>query len=81
MYRAKAGGRAQHAVFDARMHERVLARLDLETELRRAIEARTLQVQFQPILRTTTREVTAFEALCRWEVDPPTSSASPRRPG
>ena len=70
MYRAKAGGRAQHAVFDARMHERVLARLDLETELRRAIEARTLQVQFQPILRTTTREVTAFEALCRWEVDP-----------
>jgi diguanylate cyclase (GGDEF)-like protein len=70
MYRAKAAGKAQHAVFDAHMHRQVLARLDLETDLRRAIEAGSLQVLFQPILRSTTREVTAFEALCRWEVDP-----------
>jgi EAL domain-containing protein (putative c-di-GMP-specific phosphodiesterase class I) len=52
------------------MHRHVLARLDLETDLRRAIEAETLQVLFQPILRSTTREITAFEALCRWEVEP-----------
>ncbi len=70
MYRAKAGGKAQHAVFDGQMHRHVLARLDLETDLRRAIEDETLQVLFQPILRSTTREVTAFEALCRWEVAP-----------
>ena len=69
MYRAKAQGRARHAVFDAQMHRHVLARLDLETDLRRAIEAGSLQVLFQPIVRTATREVTAFEALCRWEVD------------
>jgi len=70
MYRAKAGGKARHAVFDAQMHRRVLARLDLETDLRRAIEAESLQVLFQPILQTATREIAGFEALCRWEVEP-----------
>ncbi len=69
MYRAKAQGKARHAVFDAQMHRRVLARLDLETDLRRAIEAGSLQVLFQPILRAETGELTAFEALCRWDVD------------
>ena len=70
MYRAKAEGKARHAVFDAHMHRHVLARLDLETDLRRAIEAETLQVLFQPIVRTDTGEIRAFEALCRWEVEP-----------
>ena len=70
MYRAKAEGKARHAVFDAHMHRHVLARLDLETDLRRAIESRTLQVLYQPIMRTVGCEVTAFEALCRWEVEP-----------
>ena len=70
MYRAKAEGKACHAVFDSHMHRHVLARLDLETELRRAIESETLQVLYQPIVRTESGEVTAFEALCRWEVEP-----------
>jgi predicted signal transduction protein with EAL and GGDEF domain len=70
MYRAKAGGKARHAVFDAKMHRNVVARLDLETDLRKAIEARSLQVMFQPIVRTTTRDIAAFEALCRWDVEP-----------
>jgi diguanylate cyclase (GGDEF)-like protein len=70
MYRAKAEGKARHAVFDAHMHRHVLARLDLETDLRRAIEAGALQVHFQPIVRTTSGEVTGFEALCRWQVEP-----------
>ena len=70
MYRAKAEGKARHAVFDAHMHRHVLARLDLETDLRRAIETETLQVLFQPIMRTVSCEVTGFEALCRWEVEP-----------
>ena len=38
MYRAKADGKGRHAVFDAAMHEQVMRRLDLEGELRRAIE-------------------------------------------
>jgi diguanylate cyclase (GGDEF)-like protein len=70
MYRAKAGGKARHAVFDAHMHRNVLARLDLETGLRKAIETGSLQVLFQPIVRTTTRQIAGFEALCRWEVEP-----------
>jgi predicted signal transduction protein with EAL and GGDEF domain len=70
MYRAKAGGKARYAVFDAQMHRNVLARLDLETDLRKAIETGSLQVLFQPIVRTTTSEIAAFEALCRWEVEP-----------
>ena len=70
MYRAKAEGKARHAVFDARMHRDVLARLDLETDLRRAIENEALQVLYQPIVRTVTGEVSGFEALCRWEVEP-----------
>jgi diguanylate cyclase (GGDEF)-like protein len=70
MYRAKAGGKARHAVFDAQMHRHVLARLDRETDLRRAIETGSLQVLYQPILRTTTREIAGFEALCRWDEEP-----------
>jgi diguanylate cyclase (GGDEF)-like protein len=70
MYRAKAAGKARHAVFDAHLHRSVLARLDLETDLRRAIESESLQVLYQPILRTATGEIAGVEALCRWEVEP-----------
>jgi diguanylate cyclase (GGDEF)-like protein len=70
MYRAKAEGKARHAVFDAQMHRHVIARLDLETDLRRAIETESLQVLFQPIVRTVGGEIAGFEALCRWEVAP-----------
>ena len=70
MYRAKADGKARHAVFDARMHRHVLARLDLETDLRRAIESGTLQVLYQPIVRAVSGEICGLEALCRWEVEP-----------
>ena len=70
MYRAKAEGKARHAVFDARMHRRVLDRLNLETDLRRAIEREDLQVLYQPIFRTDTAALAGFEALCRWEVEP-----------
>jgi diguanylate cyclase (GGDEF)-like protein len=70
MYRAKAGGKARHAVFDAQMHRHVLARLDRETDLRKAIETGSLQVLYQPIVHTTTREIAGFEALCRWDEEP-----------
>ncbi|MET0686679.1 MAG: EAL domain-containing protein [Solirubrobacteraceae bacterium] len=70
MYRAKAEGKARHAVFDARMHRRVLDRLNLETDLRRAIEREDLQVLYQPIFRTDSAALAGFEALCRWEVEP-----------
>jgi diguanylate cyclase (GGDEF)-like protein/PAS domain S-box-containing protein len=66
MYRAKAEGRGRHAVFDARMHERVMRRLDMESELRRAIEADELEVLYQPIVQAATGRLVGFEALSRW---------------
>ena len=66
MYRAKAQGGARHAVFDQAMHERVMARLELETGLRRALEREELRVLYQPVIETATGEISGFEALCRW---------------
>jgi EAL domain-containing protein (putative c-di-GMP-specific phosphodiesterase class I) len=66
MYRAKADGTGRHAVFDAAMHEHFLRRLDMETELRRALETGALQVAYQPIVQSATGRIVGFEALCRW---------------
>jgi diguanylate cyclase (GGDEF)-like protein/PAS domain S-box-containing protein len=66
MYRAKADGKGRHAVFDAEMHAQVMRRLDIEGELRAAIEARQVDVAYQPIVQTATGRVVGFEALCRW---------------
>ena len=66
MYRAKADGKGRQAVFDARMHQQVMRRLDMETELRRAIENRALEVAYQPIVQAATGRIAGFEALCRW---------------
>ena len=66
MYRAKAQGGARHAVFDSAMHERVMARLELETGLRRALQREQLRVLYQPVVETATGRLAGFEALCRW---------------
>ncbi len=66
MYRAKADGKGRHAVFDAAMHDQVMRRLDMEGELRAAIEDGCLEVVFQPIVQAATGRVVGFEALCRW---------------
>jgi diguanylate cyclase (GGDEF)-like protein/PAS domain S-box-containing protein len=65
MYRAKADGKGRHAVFDAAMHAQVMRRLDMEGELRRAMERRELEVAYQPIAQTATGRIVGFEALCR----------------
>ena len=66
MYRAKASGGDQCAVFDAAMHDRAVERLQLETDLRRAIERNEFRLQFQPIVALADHRVTGFEALLRW---------------
>jgi diguanylate cyclase (GGDEF)-like protein/PAS domain S-box-containing protein len=66
MYDAKGHGGGRHAVFDATMHQRVVARVSLETQLRQAIEQRTLQTFFQPIVDMRTHRLEGLEALARW---------------
>ena len=66
MYRAKLHGRAQKAVFSEGMREESRARLQLESELRRAVENRELELWYQPRVRLTNGHITGFEALCRW---------------
>jgi|GEM_PF-128608 len=66
MYRAKALGKARYAVFDRTMHERVMARLQLETDLRRALERQELRVYYQPITSLSAGQPIGFEALVRW---------------
>ncbi len=67
MYRAKASGRACHVVFNRRMHRSVLARLQVEADLRRGIERGELRVLFQPFVAVRGGQVVGFEALVRWQ--------------
>jgi two-component system CheB/CheR fusion protein len=67
MYAAKQNGRARHAFFDAALREQVLERIDLERELRQAIEGDELVLHFQPKVDAHTLEVTGAEALVRWQ--------------
>jgi diguanylate cyclase (GGDEF)-like protein len=66
MYRAKAEG-SGYEVFDPAMHERALGRLELENDLRRAIEGDEFVVHYQPIVGLQTGELWGMEALVRWE--------------
>jgi EAL domain-containing protein (putative c-di-GMP-specific phosphodiesterase class I) len=54
-------------VFDAGMRGRAMERLELEADLRRALETNELVPYFQPIVDTQSGEIRAFEALVRWE--------------
>jgi diguanylate cyclase (GGDEF)-like protein/PAS domain S-box-containing protein len=66
MYRAKALGRARHEMFDKEMHTQVVKRLQLETDLRKAIERYEFTLYYQPIIHLETNKLEGFEALIRW---------------
>ena len=67
MYRAKGRGRGCYVIFDDSMRQQVLERLQLEQDLRRAIDQQELVLHYQPILRLDTAQVCGFEALVRWQ--------------
>ena len=67
MYRAKRAGKACHEVFSEEMHEDVKAAMQLETELRRALDNEELSVYYQPIYSIKTNKIQGFEALARWQ--------------
>lgn len=66
MYRAKTSGRGLTRVFTGEMRSEVQAQLQLENDLRRAVERREFVVYYQPILALEGRAITGFEALVRW---------------
>ena len=66
MYRAKSLGKARFEVFDADMRASVMARLQLETDLRRALEREEFQNFYQPIVSLVSGRIVGFEALLRW---------------
>ena len=66
MYRAKADGRARYEVFDREMHLHAVSLLQLETDLRRAVERDEFILHYQPIVALDSGSLTGFEALVRW---------------
>jgi diguanylate cyclase (GGDEF)-like protein len=75
MARAKDSGGGRVEVYEAHMHADVVRRLDLASDLQRAIAREELTLQYQPIVELATSRVTGAEALVRWwragEVVPP----------
>ncbi len=66
MYRAKAAGRQRFALFDEGLHEDALRQLELEGDLRRAVQRAEFEPYYQPIVRLSDGEVVGYEALMRW---------------
>ena len=66
MYRAKHEGRDRYAIFDEAMREQAVRSLDLEADLRRAIQRREFLPYYQPIMRLDDGAVVGHEALLRW---------------
>ena len=66
MYCAKALGKAQSQVFDTKMHTRALTLLEIESDLRRAMDREEFDVHYQPIVSLESGRISGFEALVRW---------------
>jgi len=66
LYRAKESGRSRYAVYDASMGTAMVERVNLEADLRRAIDRGELTLEYQPQLDLTSSDVVAIEALVRW---------------
>lgn len=67
MYRTKRGGKAGYSVFDPSLHAEALRRLELESQLRRAVEREEFTLHYQPIVNLGSGDVWGMEALIRWE--------------
>jgi PAS domain S-box-containing protein len=67
MYRAKRTGKARCEVSDTAMHASAVKRLQLETDLRKALDQGEFRVYYQPIVSLQTGKIAGFEALTRWQ--------------
>lgn len=67
MYEAKSRGRAQYVIFDEALRDRALATLQFDQDLRQALERGEFRVFYQPIMLLSSKIITGFEALVRWQ--------------
>ncbi|MEM1279239.1 MAG: EAL domain-containing protein [Cyanobacteria bacterium P01_H01_bin.152] len=67
MYQAKSHKQNSYRFFDTAMHTAVLRRLQLETDLRKALEQQELTIYYQPIVSVPHQRLVSFEALVRWQ--------------
>ncbi len=67
MYRAKNTGRQRYALFDEQLHDAALRVLEMEGDLRRALQRQEFVPHYQPIVRLGDGQVIGFEALVRWQ--------------
>jgi diguanylate cyclase (GGDEF)-like protein len=66
LYGAKGDGRGTYRFFEAEMDKRMKERRDLEMDLRQALANGEFELHYQPLVNLQTNEITAFEALLRW---------------
>ncbi|HET8566130.1 MAG TPA: EAL domain-containing protein [Solirubrobacterales bacterium] len=66
MYRAKEGGRSRCVLFDAEMRAGAMRRLEVERELRHALDRDELALFYQPVVNLRSGEIDGLEALVRW---------------
>jgi diguanylate cyclase (GGDEF)-like protein len=66
MYHAKRAGTGRRQRFEPRMHEALVSRLDLDSELRRAVERGEFELHYQPLYHLQTGRIAGFESLVRW---------------
>jgi EAL domain-containing protein (putative c-di-GMP-specific phosphodiesterase class I) len=67
MYHAKSLGKARHEVFNSEMHASAVAMMEIEADLRRALERNEFVVYYQPITSVKTKRISGVEALVRWQ--------------
>ncbi|MBP1704791.1 MAG: diguanylate cyclase/phosphodiesterase with sensor(s) [Chloroflexi bacterium] len=67
LYRAKSDRAVPYAVYTPAMRTSSLERLDLEADLRRAVERGELRLHYQPLVDLATGKVTGHESLVRWQ--------------
>lgn len=67
MFRAKALGKSRHEIFDLQMHQAALKQLQLENDLRRAVERKEWIAYYQPVIDLETGRIVGFESLVRWQ--------------
>jgi len=67
MYQSKGAGRNTSRFFKARMNTDAVARLDIETALRKAVENEEFVLHYQPKVEVRSGRICGLEALLRWE--------------